>query len=1048
MKTQVDRLCLFLVAIIVAICRSTIVPLFAQQMVFPGTEWQEATPESVFLDSTTLTAAVDYLRTNTPFGGGVDELVIIRNGRMIWKGSYIDNVHETWSVGKSFTSTVLGLLIDDGRASLDTLAKDYVPDLETYYSTVTLRHFATMTSGYRECGGLNSFPPDDNSLIPDTSWFAPGLYYYYSNSGMEQFSRAMTHIAQEPIEELFRSRIAEPIGMNPIAWDWKDLTFYGGGLVDGFVHNTGMVGMYISAREAARFGHLFLNRGQWDGKQLLSTTWADEATRVQVPVTIPPYLIHDPMGPGTYGYNWWINGTMPDGNQMWPGAPSGTFSAWGYGDNLITIVPEWNMVVTRLGTPDPAGRWITPETWGKFLSKIGLAGSTAIWDEGGDGNWADFNPIDQKSHWLNDTGNSTIIYPDGPLTPVVVRANRVTVTGSHSARSLSIESGAVAIDATGALTVADGVDIAAGTGLDVAGSLSASELTTAGHTMIAPGAHWTVNRMRVNEGGLLLASSDGSSAHLKVTGGMLQLNNNATITVSTASVSGGTVTTGDGQFIVSKSLTINNIAMRVAGAAFQIGSEDMVDPSAPGRIELLGGTLSFASHNPEEKRIMLVSDAAPDGRDAPLVQLMESLGYSVDTSGIAGAYQETQQPFGDPDKVAALHAADLVLVSSNISDQNYDDDRRQWNDLDVPLVAMNGRLTRGGTSSGRWGWTTGTIAADRTEDEMVIAAGSENHPFLYDLISPVQVFDWTSAPDQQAPIVWPLPAAASPSHQLATFGGRPFLLDIPAGYDLDSGGIPVYGVTGARRALVADWNYGSGAYDFDSFITDDYRTLLANVLHELVNFAPGPLDMPNVDLDVMADSVLQMDVLGTARFGSLRMAEGVSLEASGGPIAVSDLIAGNGSTVDSDLHVRGTLCPDDGPGLFTILGDLTMEKDATYEWGLGHSVADLTAVTGQLRLSSEGWTLRLVDEGAASLAEDLVLFTYNSLADGSLGNWTIDTSNVGRWSFVEDGPSLYDDQANHRVLLTGVIAIPEPGGVTLLLTITALALIHCRMKRE
>ena len=68
---------------------------------------------------------------------------------MVWAGPGIDKVHGVWSATKSFTSTVLGLLIDDGKATLDTPAKDYVPAMAAAYPGVTLQHFTTMTSGYR-----------------------------------------------------------------------------------------------------------------------------------------------------------------------------------------------------------------------------------------------------------------------------------------------------------------------------------------------------------------------------------------------------------------------------------------------------------------------------------------------------------------------------------------------------------------------------------------------------------------------------------------------------------------------------------------------------------------------------------------------------------------------------------------------------------------------------------------------------------------------------------------------------------------------------------
>ena len=125
--------------------------LAAQAPVFPGEQWEEATPESQGVDAVKLHAAVELLG-RTVGNDGTQELVIIRHGRMIWKGDDIDKRHGVWSATKSFTSTVLGLLIADGKCTLDTRVADVLPALKAHYPDVTLRHFTTMTSGYRAVG--------------------------------------------------------------------------------------------------------------------------------------------------------------------------------------------------------------------------------------------------------------------------------------------------------------------------------------------------------------------------------------------------------------------------------------------------------------------------------------------------------------------------------------------------------------------------------------------------------------------------------------------------------------------------------------------------------------------------------------------------------------------------------------------------------------------------------------------------------------------------------------------------------------------------------
>ena len=211
----------------------------SSKMVFPDQRWQETEPEAQGVDLAKLKAAVSYLKDNSG-PDGVKELVIIRNGYMIWKGTDIDKMHGVWSLTKSFTSTVLGLLIDDNKAALDKLAKDYVPSMAEVYPDVTLLHFTTMTSGYYAIGdeprGSYKHGPSQTPFKPAQRplFKPPGSRYAYWDSAMNQFANVLTRIADEPIEDLFKRRIADPIGMDRAKWDWGDF-----GKVDGLIVNGG-----------------------------------------------------------------------------------------------------------------------------------------------------------------------------------------------------------------------------------------------------------------------------------------------------------------------------------------------------------------------------------------------------------------------------------------------------------------------------------------------------------------------------------------------------------------------------------------------------------------------------------------------------------------------------------------------------------------------------------------------------------------------------------------------------------------------------------------
>ena len=263
---------------------ASLVGLGADENVFPGKDWANASPESQGVDAVKLRAAVDYLDRELKEYGGAGTLFIVRNGYVIWAGPECDRQYQIFSATKSFTSTVLGLLIDDGKVALSTLGKDLDSALAAQYPTVTLRHFATMTSGYDSVGGSYEFDDQKrgdswNPGPPAPPLFPPGSKFRYWDDAMSQFGSLLTKAAREPLDRVFKRRIADPIGMTQWRWTENDSP------VGRVLTWTG--GIHTSSRELARFGHLFLNKGNWNGRQLVSTSWVEQATSVQVPVSVP-----------------------------------------------------------------------------------------------------------------------------------------------------------------------------------------------------------------------------------------------------------------------------------------------------------------------------------------------------------------------------------------------------------------------------------------------------------------------------------------------------------------------------------------------------------------------------------------------------------------------------------------------------------------------------------------------------------------------------------------------------------------------------------------
>ena len=340
------------------------------EMVFPAEDWQTATPASQGFDAKKLEEAVQYLAEHC-YEDQVEELMIIRNGYLIYRGDSTDRTHNIWSCSKSFTSTALGLMIEDGLCQLDDRAATYEPLLTKQYPDVTLRHFATMTSGYNAEGDTR-WPTDTSA---DWSWtpyqpaeplFAPGTAYAYWDEAMMMNGRTLTQILGRDLYDYLDERLMQPIGLG--AWSWGPEDSLG----DIPIRN-GCTNVHMSAQQLARVGHLYLNKGKWNDQSVISEKWATQATRPQVPTDLPVADTdrQSTEGSGVYGYNWWVNG-MTDGGRLMPDAPSGTAYMSGLNHNVCFVIPEWNLVYVRMGVDGnpPEGKHVLHN---EFIRRLGEA---------------------------------------------------------------------------------------------------------------------------------------------------------------------------------------------------------------------------------------------------------------------------------------------------------------------------------------------------------------------------------------------------------------------------------------------------------------------------------------------------------------------------------------------------------------------------------------------------------------------------------------------------------------------------------------------------
>ncbi len=284
-----------------------------------------------------------WLSPRGPTGGA-----IVRGGRIVAEWGEPRRVDMTFSVTKSFLSTVAGLALDDGLIPSvdDTVARAVpIPEFtaDPQDARITWRQLLTQTSEWQ--GTLWGKPDWADRFNPRTGKrpvLPPGSAWTYNDVRVNVLALALLHVWRRPLPQVLKQRVLDPIGASPTwRWwgyrnSWVELDGLRMQSVSGGGHWGG--GMFISAEDMARFGLLMLRGGRWNGRQLLSPKWIALATS---PSAVKP----------DYGFLWWLNA----GPRPIPGASARAFSAQGQGGNYIFVDPARDLVVVLRWTRDFPG---------------------------------------------------------------------------------------------------------------------------------------------------------------------------------------------------------------------------------------------------------------------------------------------------------------------------------------------------------------------------------------------------------------------------------------------------------------------------------------------------------------------------------------------------------------------------------------------------------------------------------------------------------------------------------------------------------------------
>jgi CubicO group peptidase (beta-lactamase class C family) len=371
-----------------------------------GEDWQHRTPQQVAIDPARLKEAIDFAVSKEskaprnlelahyqtfgrePFGDGVGPFkergdptgLIIRHGYIVAEWGDPHRVDMTFSVTKSFLSTTVGLAYDRGLIrDVQDRVRDYMapvvvfaPDSRTsraerlgesevlqpfeteHNRKLTWDHLLRQTSDWE--GTLWGKPEwADRPGQNPSEWRTrkrnePGTVYEYNDVRVNVLALAALNVWRRPLPQVLKENIMDPIGASS-SWRWygyeNSWVVIDGAAIQsasGGGHWGG--GMFISARDMARFGYLTLRRGKWKEKQLLSEAWVRRA-------------LTPTMAEKTYGFmNWFLN----TDRKFIPSAPASAFAHMGNGTNMIYVDPDNDLVVVV--------RWIERNAVDGFVQRV------------------------------------------------------------------------------------------------------------------------------------------------------------------------------------------------------------------------------------------------------------------------------------------------------------------------------------------------------------------------------------------------------------------------------------------------------------------------------------------------------------------------------------------------------------------------------------------------------------------------------------------------------------------------------------------------------
>jgi len=290
-----------------------------------------STPEEQGVPSKTIAT---FFQQVAEKGYDVHGLMMLRHGKVIaehWWAPYAPQYqHAMYSATKTFTGAAVGFAVQEGLLKIEDKVTSFFPDMlpETIspeLSKLTVKHLLTMSVGHASTQYAGSGDSQVRSFLAAKFAYEPGTSFAYNISASHMLSHIITKVSGVSLYEFLKPRLLDPLGIEDVVWEMDN---------DGY--NMGNGGTHMKTSDLAKMGLFIMNKGKWNGKQLLNPAWIEAATK--------PQILQHPEWTAEQIENATEDGSQGYGYQMWMGRHH-SFRAIGGQNQLIMMIPEYDFIL-------------------------------------------------------------------------------------------------------------------------------------------------------------------------------------------------------------------------------------------------------------------------------------------------------------------------------------------------------------------------------------------------------------------------------------------------------------------------------------------------------------------------------------------------------------------------------------------------------------------------------------------------------------------------------------------------------------------------------